>query len=844
MNIQTSDKNHFTEGIIYASETRRDETTKIVDENHVLQQAFLNELDEKLWASADKLRQQLDAANYKHIVLGLIFLKYISDSFTHQQEKIQAELSTPENPLYLDRTFFDTEEEYQEALTAELENRDYYTADNVFWVPVSARWQALQEVSILNTGAELPWGGKFSGVAKLIDDAFDAIEKDNEKLKGVLQRISGYAVNEDTLRGLIILFSDTNFTRPTYNSEPVHLGAKDILGHVYEYFLGRFAQAEGKRGGQYFTPKSIVSLIVEMLEPYSGRVYDPAMGSGGFFVQTERFITAHQGNINNVSIYGQEFNPTTWKLAAMNMAIRGIDYDFGKHNADTLQTPKHMHLKMDFIMANPPFNAKEWWSESLANDERWVYGIPPEGNANYAWIQHMIYHLSPNGRMGLVLANGSMSSQTNSEGEIRKAIIEADLVEAMVALPAQLFTNVQIPACIWFLNRNKKRKGEVLFIDARQIGYMKDRVLRDFTAEDIAKIADTFHAWQTSDGYEDQAAFCKSATLEEIKDNYFVLTPGRYVGTAEQEDDGVPFAEKMQNLTALLKEQFAKSAELEAEIKKNLGELGYDNFPPSVKKQTSVCQSFILNEKLLLSTKINQTLNQIFKAIFKSWFIDFDPVIAKATALAKGKTQAESELEAMSVISGKTVKELLQMPNEKLAELTKITAEFPNKFDVFENIDVPSGWKILAFDEFIEEKKEKVKNLKNIPEYSVTNNGIVPRSQKFNKQLSKNPGNNKLLHKTDLVFGMSREILNWGIMEDDIGSVSSAYHVYSINNKIVNSSYLKMVMEYKFEYFNDLIKPSSREGQSFDKELLKEKKIILPPKLILNKFLGIKDPEE
>ena len=820
------------------------QTTNDKSGDQILAQSFLNDLDEKLWASADKLRQQLDAANYKHIVLGLIFLKYISDNFTHQQEKIQAELSTPENPLYLDRTFFDTEEEYQEALTAELENRDYYTADNVFWVPVSARWQALQEVSILNTGAELPWGGKFSGVAKLIDDAFDAIEKDNEKLKGVLQRISGYAVNEDTLRGLIILFSDTNFTRPTYNGEPVHLGAKDILGHVYEYFLGRFAQAEGKRGGQYFTPKSIVSLIVEMLEPYSGRVYDPAMGSGGFFVQTERFITAHQGNINNVSIYGQEFNPTTWKLAAMNMAIRGIDYDFGKHNADSFTQPQHIDKKMDFIMANPPFNISDWWSESLADDPRWAYGTPPKGNANFAWLQHMIYHLSPNGKMALLLANGSMSSQTNNEGEIRKAIINADLVECMVALPGQLFTNTQIPACIWFLNRNKKRKGEVLFIDARQIGYMKDRVLRDFTADDIAKIANTLHAWQKSDGYEDQAAFCKSATLEEIKDNDFVLTPGRYVGTAEQEDDGVPFAEKMQNLTALLKEQFAKSAELEAEIKKNLGELGYDNFTPSVKKQTNVCQSFILNEKLLLSTKINQTLNQIFKAIFKSWFIDFDPVIAKATALAKGKTQAESELEAMSVISGKTVKELLQMPNEKLAELTKITAEFPNKFDVFENIDVPSGWKILAFDEFIEEKKEKVKNLKNIPEYSVTNNGIVPRSQKFNKQLSKNPGNNKLLHKTDLVFGMSREILNWGIMEDDIGSVSSAYHVYSINNKIVNSSYLKMVMEYKFEYFNDLIKPSSREGQSFDKELLKEKKIILPPKLILNKFLGIKDPEE
>ena len=269
------------------------QTTNDKSGDQILAQSFLNDLDEKLWASADKLRQQLDAANYKHIVLGLIFLKYISDNFTHQQEKIQAELSTPENPLYLDRTFFDTEEEYQDALTAELENRDYYTADNVFWVPQQARWDEIKAVSILNIGAELPWGGKFSGVAKLIDDAFDAIEKDNEKLKGVLQRISGYAVNEDTLRGLIILFSDTNFTRPTYNGEPVHLGAKDILGHVYEYFLGRFAQAEGKRGGQYFTPKSIVSLIVEMLEPYSGRVYDPAMGSGGFFVQTERFITAH-----------------------------------------------------------------------------------------------------------------------------------------------------------------------------------------------------------------------------------------------------------------------------------------------------------------------------------------------------------------------------------------------------------------------------------------------------------------------------------------------------------------------------------------------------------------------
>lgn len=443
-------------------------------------------------------------------------------------------------------------------------------------MPPQARWQALQEVSILNTGAQLPWGGKFVGVARLIDDAFEAIEKDNAKLKGVLQRIGGYAVDENTLRGLIILFSDTNFTQPTYNGEPIHLGAKDILGHVYEYFLGRFAQAEGKRGGQYFTPKSIVSLIVAMLEPYEGRVYDPAMGSGGFFVQTERFITAHQGNINQVSIYGQEFNPTTWKLAAMNMAIRGIDYDFGKHNADSFSQPQHLDKKMDFIMANPPFNISDWWNESLADDPRWAYGIPPQGNANFAWLQHMIYHLSPKGKMALLLANGSMSSQTNNEGEIRKAILKADLVEAMVALPGQLFTNTQIPACIWILNKAKTRKNEVLFIDARQIGYMKDRVLRDFTQEDIANIADTYHHWQKSQDYQDIPAFCKSVPLSEIEKNLYVLTPGRYVGTPEQEDDGIPFAEKMQELTALLKEQFEQSAKLETEIKKNLGGLGYE----------------------------------------------------------------------------------------------------------------------------------------------------------------------------------------------------------------------------------------------------------------------------
>ena len=445
-------------------------------------------------------------------------------------------------------------------------------------MPREARWDEIKAIINYQHGTPLPWDNtkKFSSVSSLIDNAFDAIEDQNKNLKGIIQRISGYQVEESTLISLINLFSDTSFNKPTYDGKPVHLHAKDILGHVYEYFLGQFARNEGKKGGQYFTPKSIVTLIVEMLEPYQGRIYDPAMGSGGFFVQAERFIQEHQGNRNNISIYGQERNATTWKLAAMNMAIRGLEFNFGKSSADTFTNPQHPDLKADFIMANPPFNVKDWWSESLANDPRWQYGTPPESNANFAWIQHMIYHLSPKGKMALLLANGSMSSNASGEGEIRKNIINADLVECMIALPSNLFTNVTIPACVWILNKNKSKKGEVLFIDARQIGYMKDRVLRDFSTDDIAKVADAYHNWQRSKDYDNVPAFCYSATLQEIQDNDYVLTAGRYVGAEEAEDDGIPFAQKMQQLTALLNEQFKQSEELQAKIKANLGGLGYE----------------------------------------------------------------------------------------------------------------------------------------------------------------------------------------------------------------------------------------------------------------------------
>lgn len=565
------------------------------------EQQFLKELDDKLWKAADKLRANLDAANYKHVVLGLIFLKYVSDAFEERQEKLLELFQTDnDDTYYLPREDYNSDADYQQALQEELEFLDYYREVNVFWVPKSARWSTLKEKAVLPMGTVL-WQDnagndvKLRSVSWLIDNALEEIEKSNPKLKGILNRISQYQLENDKLIGLINTFSDTSFTKPVYGSEKLSLHSKDILGHVYEYFLGQFALAEGKQGGQYYTPKSIVTLIVEMLEPYSGRVYDPAMGSGGFFVSSDKFIEEHAEKHHynaaeqkkHISVYGQESNPTTWKLAAMNMAIRGIDFNFGKKNADTFLDDQHLDLRADFVMANPPFNVKDWWSERLADDVRWKYGTPPKGNANFAWMQHMIHHLAPTGSMAILLANGSMSSNTNNEGEIRKRLIEEDLVECMVALPGQLFTNTQIPACIWFLTKDKAnglvldekkrdRRKEFLFIDARNLGYMRDRVLRDFTSEDIAKIADTFHAWQRGESYEDEPGFCKSASLDEIRKHDFVLTPGRYVGAQAQEDDGEPFAEKMTRLTGQLREQFAESERLEAEIKRNLKGLGYE----------------------------------------------------------------------------------------------------------------------------------------------------------------------------------------------------------------------------------------------------------------------------
>ncbi len=487
--------------------------------------------EQKLWSAADKMRNNMDAAEYKHVVLGLIFLKYISDSFEALHNKLQdEELADPED-------------------------KDEYLAERVFWVPKKARWTYLQDQA------------KQSEIGKILDDAMDAIEKENNSLKGVLPKdYARPALDKRRLGELIDLIG--TIALGDENSKK-----KDILGRVYEYFLGEFADAEGKKGGQFYTPRSIVRVLVEMLQPYKGRVYDPCCGSGGMFVQSEKFIKEHQGRINDVSVFGQESNPTTWKLAKMNMAIRGIDADIKL--GDTFHNDQHKDLKADFILANPPFNVSDWGGERLREDPRWRYGTPPTGNANFAWVQHMIYHLAPNGTIGLVLANGSMSSNTSGEGEIRKNLVENDLVDCMIALPSQLFYNTMIPACLWFFRREKgERNNQVLFIDARKMGEMISRKNRSLRDEDIQKIADTYHKWKKGDDV-DELGFAKSANKEDIEKHNFILTPGRYVGVEEEEDDGIPFEDKMKVLTSELAEQMKEGKRLDEEIKKNLEGIGF-----------------------------------------------------------------------------------------------------------------------------------------------------------------------------------------------------------------------------------------------------------------------------
>lgn len=495
----------------------------------------------KLFQAADKLHKNMDAAEYKHVVLGLIFLKYISDAFNELYSKLA------------------------KTKGADPEDRDEYRAENVFYVPKVARWDHLQK------------NAKQPTIGKLIDEAMDEIEKDNASLKGVLPKnYARSALDKHSLGQLIDLVGTIGLGDKDNRS-------KDILGRVYEYFLGQFADAEGKKGGQFYTARCIVRLLVEMIEPYKGRVFDPCCGSGGMFVQGEKFVEVHGGRIGDISIYGQESNQTTWRLCKMNLAIRGIDANIAWNNEGSFLNDAHKDLKADFVLANPPFNDSDWKGEILREDARWKYGTPPVGNANFAWIQHFISHLSPTGTAGFVMANGSMSSNTSGEGDIRKNIVEADLIDCMISLPAQLFYNTMIPVCLWFVARDKKnhkfrdRRGEVLFIDARNMGEMIDRRHRELTDEEINRLTTTYHSWRAKNGkYEDVPGFCKTARLEDIKKHGHILTPGRYVGTEAQEDDGEVFDEKMRRLTDELSDQFRKSNHIESEIRNNFKGLGYD----------------------------------------------------------------------------------------------------------------------------------------------------------------------------------------------------------------------------------------------------------------------------
>ncbi len=488
--------------------------------------------EDKIWKAADLLRGNMDASEYKSVVLGLIFLKYISDRFEIRY-----------NELIEEGEGFE-------------EDRDEYTSENVFYVPADSRW------SVIASKARTP------EIGTTIDDAMRHIEKENSKLKGILPKnFSRPELDKRRLGDVVDLF--TNLKMHTKDE------SKDILGRVYEYCLSKFAEQEGKLAGEFYTPSCIVQTLVEVLQPLSGRVYDPCCGSGGMFVQSAKFIESHSSNINNISVYGQDSNPTTWKMATMNLAIRGIEADLGKYNADTFFNDCHPTLKADYVMANPPFNLSDWGADKLSEDIRWRYGLPPNGNANYAWIQHIIHHLSENGKAGIVLANGSLSTQTSGEGEIRRKMIEDDIVEGIIAMPSQLFYTTQIPVSIWILNKNKKQKGKTLFVDARNLGTMVTRKLRQLTDKDIQLIAQTFQAFQEGI-LNKEKGFSAIADLETIAKQDYILTPGRYVGIADQEEDSEPFEEKMTRLTTDLKDLFNKSHDLEKEIKTQLKKIGYE----------------------------------------------------------------------------------------------------------------------------------------------------------------------------------------------------------------------------------------------------------------------------
>ena len=691
-------------------------------------------IEKQLWKAADKLRKNIDAAEYKHVVMGLVFLKYISDSFEELYNKLKAE----------------------EDMGADPEDRDEYKAENVFFVPPTARW------SHLLTNAKLP------NIGKIVDEAMDAIEKENNSLKGVLPKV--YArdnLDSKSLGGLIDLIGNIAFGDAKARSA-------DVLGHVFEYFLGEFALAEGKQGGQFYTPKSVVELLVKMLEPYKGRVFDPCCGSGGMFVQSEKFVTEHQGKINDISIYGQESNQTTWRLAKMNLAIRGIDSSQVKwNNEGSFLNDAHKDLKADFIIANPPFNDSDWSGDLLRNDGRWnLLGTPPVSNANFAWIQHFLYHLNQNGRAAFVLADTSLSNSNNDETSMRKKLVKNNMIDCIISLPSHLFSNTQITACIWLLSKNKENvnlsprsKKEILFIDASKLGYILKRKHKILTDDNISKIALTYHNWkQSKDIYEDVAGFNKSVSTKIIESNNFVISPNRYVLPKEQEIN----LEINLNATS---------------IQNNINRLN-DDINDSLESITSILQINsnikINNIRQLMETskEIYEFSSELYLGLIKEYFLDLN---------------------------------------------------FNDKHNL-----TPRDWESKTFAEIFNERKLKVKDFGFCPPiYSVTNSGIQLREGKFSKALSKSTQNYKIAFEGDIVFGLSREIPNLDVFTDKQGAFSGAYHIFSPSDYRLGLL-IGSIMRLKLMEQTDVLKGGAREGRALDKDKLAQKTFIIPSENDLN----------
>lgn len=724
--------------------------------------------EQQIWSAADKLRGNMDASEYKNVVLGLIFLKYISDKFEQRYQEL-----------------VDEGEGFEE-------DRDEYAYKGIFWVPAAARW------SVISDAAHTP------EIGKVVDEAMRQIEAENKSLIGILPKnFSRQELDKRRLGDVVDLF--TNIKMHERNED------SDLLGRTYEYCLARFAAAEGKNAGQFYTPSCVVRTLVEVVEPYKGRVYDPCCGSGGMFVQSARFIKRHSGNIENISIYGQESNPTTWKLAKMNLAIRGIAADLGSSNADTFHNDLHKDKRFDYILANPPFNDSEWGGEALVEDPRWDYGTPPASNANFAWVEHMLHHLGDNGSLGLVLANTSLSIATGAEYEIRKGIVDDGLVECIVSLPAQLFYSTKIKVSLWFIRRGRNNPGQTLFIDASKLGHMVSRTLREFSDDDIMRIADTVKRFRTGQDYADERGFCQAVDLKTIGNNAYNLTPSKYVigstdldniesweEVAETElSELTSIADEVSQLNNELHELEDSVREIESySIFYGLGLAPYDLYEDAALARAKEIQL----RKKVLGEQASRIAEDLSAQLFRYWFIDFE-------------FPADDTLPYKS--NGGALKE--------------------TDYGV-----IPESWECMPMGRFLTVRTDKVGNRDDIPVYSTTNNGVFPRSEKFNKALSSSNSKNKVIEQGDIVFGMSREIFNFGVMKEAIGSVSPAYHVYRINEQIINAEFLEMFMRYCPDYFRSLIRPGTREGQVLDKTELANKPVMIPPLALQTAFVLIR----